>query len=50
VRQRDDGRKLVEREVGDGQGLVAGQGAALVEQGAFSGGERHGDSLVLGLP
>ena len=47
VGQRDQRRQLVEGEAGDGQGLVAGQGAALVEQGAFGGGERHGDSLDL---
>ena len=29
---------------------VAGQAAALVEQGAFGGGERHGDSLETGSP
>ena len=39
------GRQLVEREAGDSQRFVPGQGAALVEQGAFGGGERHGISL-----
>ena len=46
--QRDQGRELVERQAGDGQRFVAGQGSALVEQGAFGDGERHGSSLDSG--
>ena len=41
VRERDQRRQLVEREVRDGERFVAGEAAALVEQGAFGGDERR---------
>jgi hypothetical protein len=48
VGQGDQRRQLVEGELRHRQGLVPGEGAALVEQGAFGGGERHGDSFGTG--
>ena len=41
VRERDERGQLVERELGDRERFVAGERAALVEQGAFGGDERQ---------
>ena len=45
MRQGDQRRQVVEGQAGDRQGFIPGQGATLVEQSAFGGGERHGNSL-----
>ncbi len=41
VGERDERRKLVEGKLRDGEGLVARESAALVEERTLSSGERH---------
>ena len=41
MREPDQRRQLVEREVRDGERFVAGQATAFFEQGAFGGDERR---------
>ena len=50
VGERDERRQLVEREVGDREHLVAGEAAALVEQRALGGLQRHRRILGVTAP
>ena len=46
MREGDEGGQLVERQAGHRERLVAGEAAALDEEGVFGGCERHRAGMV----